>query len=66
MATSEKRETTTMISRFDSILESVLQDSAMRKMWDMYRDENYFVGDLSWECVNERVRMIKNRMLEEK
>ena len=66
MATSEKRETTTMISRFDSILESVLQDSAMRKMWDMYRDENYFVGDLSWECVNERVRMIKNRMFEEK
>ena len=44
MATSEKRETTTMISRFDSILDSVLNDAAMRKMWDMYRDENYFVG----------------------
>ena len=66
MATSEKRETTTMISRFDSILDSVLNDAAMRKMWDMYRDENYFVGDLSWENVNERVRMLKDRMFEEK
>jgi hypothetical protein len=66
MATSEKRETTSMISRFDSILESVLNDDAMRKMWDMYRDENYFVGDLSWDNVNERVRMLKDRMFEEK
>ena len=55
-----------MIARFDSILESVLNDDAMRKMWDMYRDENYFVGDLSWENVNERVRMLKDRMFEEK
>ena len=61
MATSIKRETTQMIPRFDSILDAVKADSVMREMWEKYRQGNYFVGDLSWEKVNDSVRLLKEK-----
>lgn len=61
MATSIKRETTQMIPRFDSILDAVKADSVMREMWEKYRQDNYFVGDLSWEKVNDSVRLLKEK-----
>ena len=64
MATSKKRETVEMIPRFDAILKSVREDQIMRDMWNKYRDENYFVEDLSWEKVNESVKRLKAKMVE--
>lgn len=61
MATSIKHETTQMIPRFDSILDAVKADSVMREMWEKYRQDNYFVGDLSWEKVNDSVRLLKEK-----
>ena len=61
MATSIKRETTQMIPRFDSILDAVKADSVMREMWEKYQQDNYFVGDLSWEKVNDSVRLLKEK-----
>lgn len=61
MATSIKRETTQMIPRFDSILDAVKADSVMREMWEKYRQDNYFVGDLAWEKVNDSVRLLKEK-----
>ena len=63
MATSLKRETTRMIPRLDSILDAVKTDPVMREMWDKYRQENYFVGNLSWEEVNDSVRLLKEKCL---
>lgn len=63
MATSLKRETTRMIPRLDSILDAVRTDPVMREMWDKYRQENYFVGNLSWEEVNDSVRLLKEKCL---
>lgn len=64
MATSKKRETVEMIPRFDAILKSVREDQIMRDMWNKYRDENYFVEDLTWEKVNESVKRLKAKMVE--
>ena len=59
LATSEKRATTALIPRFDAILESIRSDSTMKALWDKYRKENYFVGDLTWEDVNQSVKKLK-------
>ena len=52
MATSSKRKTEEMQERFDSILDEAQADETMKGMWDKYRDENFFVGDISWNDVN--------------
>lgn len=63
LATSQKRGTTESIPRFDAILKSVRSDSEMQDMWEMYRKENYFVGELSWDEVNQDVKELKEKAL---
>ena len=58
LATCEKRGTTSMIPRLDAILETVRIDPFMKGMWDKYRQENFFVGDLTWEDVNVSVKTL--------
>ena len=60
MATSRKRETTEMISRLDDILAAIRNESIMKEMWDKYRRDNFFVGDISWEDVNKSVLELRN------
>ena len=59
LATSEKRATTALIPRFDTILEAVRSDMTMKGLWEKYRKENFFVGDLTWEDVNQSVKKLK-------
>ena len=54
----EKRGTTSMVPRLDAILETVRIDPFMKEMWDKYRQENFFVGDLTWEDVNVSVKTL--------
>ena len=61
-ATSEKRGTTEMIPRLDAILEAVRTDPVMKELWERYRKENFFVGDLSWEDVNKSVKDLKDKV----
>ena len=35
----------------------------MKGMWDKYRDENFFVGDISWNDVNLSVKKLKEAVL---
>ena len=58
LATCEKRGTTSMIPRLDAILETVRIDPFMKEMWNKYRQENFFVGDLTWEDVNVSVNTL--------
>lgn len=59
LATSEKRATMALVSRFDAILEEVRTDKAMESLWEKYRKENFFVGDLTWEDVSQSVKKLK-------
>lgn len=63
LATSEKRMTTMLIPRLDDILDAVLKDSVMKSMWEKYREENYFVDDITWEEVNQSVKKLKEATL---
>ena len=63
MATSMKRNTTDMLPRFDAILDEIRSDPAMEAMWDKYRRDNFFVGELSWTEVNESVKKLKAAVL---
>lgn len=65
MATSAKRQTREKIESFDSILAEVQADETMSAMWDKYREENSFVGDLSWADVNQSVMELKKRAFPE-
>lgn len=64
LATSEKRGTTALISRFDAILEAIRSDRTMEGLWEKYREENFFVGDLTWEDVNQNVKKLKEATFE--
>lgn len=64
MATCRKRGTMNMIPRLDSILDAVRRDPVMHDMWDRYCKENFFVGTLSWEDVNQSVVELKRSILE--
>jgi len=48
LATSEKRNTTAQISDFRSILFSVESDEVMKSQWDSFKNDSFFVGELSW------------------
>jgi len=63
--TSDKRETTVLISRIDAILEAVRTDPYMKEMWNRYRQENFFVRNLTWEDVNISVRDLKNKIFDQ-
>ena len=65
LATCKARETTQMISRLDSILNAVAEDQVMESMWNRYKKENFFVGDLSWNVVNQSVKELKSIAVEQ-
>lgn len=65
LATSEKRTTSAHIPRFDEILAAVRSDGTMEALWEKYRKENFFVGDLTWEEVNQSVKKLKDAAFDE-
>lgn len=64
LATSEKRATMTLIPRFNAILEEVSSDGTMKDLWKRYQKENYFVGNLTWEDVNQSVKKLKEAIFD--
>jgi len=62
MATSRKRGSEHLLPDFDEILDSVHLDSNMKDMWEKFRSDNFFVGDISWDDVNQSVLKLKNNV----
>ena len=56
LATSEKRDTTVQIPDFRSILSSVESDEVMKRQWETFKEDSFFVGGLSWENVMGSVK----------
>lgn len=63
LATSEKRDTIAQIPDFRNILSAVESDEAMKRQWERFREDSFFVGDLSWEEVFGSVRQIAEPLL---
>ena len=51
LATSSKRNTTELIPDFRNILMNVESDDVMRRQWENYRKESFFIGELTWNVV---------------
>lgn len=58
LATSRKRNTERLIHDFKDILQSVEENETMRRLWDRYRADSFFVGDLEWTVVMHSVRKL--------
>lgn len=62
-ATSEKRNTTALIADLPRILQEVLDDETMRRNWDSYKRNNYYVEDLPWDKAMESVFEVANLII---
>ncbi len=64
LAPSEKRAKTALVPRIDAILEEARTDKTMESLWEKYRKENFFVGDLTWEDVNQSLKKLKETLFD--
>lgn len=63
-ATSEKRDTLSLIPAFRDILHAVETDETMEHLWERYRADSFFVGVLSWSEVMESTKRIAETVLQ--
>lgn len=63
LATSKKRNTLDQIVDLESILKTVEKDDTMKKLWENYREESFFVGKLTWAAVMKSVKSLANQVL---
>ncbi len=63
LATSAKRNTTGQISDFENIIATVASDDTMAAQWQKFREDSFFVGDLSWYEVMNGVKVLATTVL---
>ena len=63
LATSSKRNTTDQIPDFRIILATVESDGVMRRQWENFRKESFFIGELTWDEVMESVKLLAESVL---
>ena len=51
LATSQKRDTVHLIPRFYEILDEINQSELMERDWNNFKNNTFFVGDLTWQDV---------------
>ncbi|MBR2694214.1 MAG: nucleotidyl transferase AbiEii/AbiGii toxin family protein [Thermoguttaceae bacterium] len=61
--TSKKRSTAPLIPEFRNALPVIESDGMMRKLWENYRENSFFVGELSWGEVMKSVKMLAETIL---
>lgn len=62
LATSEKRETSGFIPHLSEILMRIEADATMRRQWENYARDSFFVGDISWQTVMESVQELADKL----
>jgi predicted nucleotidyltransferase component of viral defense system len=55
-ATSEKRDTVVQIPDFIDIISSIESDEVMKSQWENFKNDSFFVNELSWTEVIESVK----------
>lgn len=63
LATSNKRNTTIQISDFKSILSDFEADETMKKQWESFKEDSFFVGELSWEEIISSVKVLAENVI---
>jgi predicted nucleotidyltransferase component of viral defense system len=64
-ATCRKRETIFELSQVQKILKRIMDDVELPALWDRYKKENFYVGNLEWETVCKTVcRYIETALID--
>lgn len=58
LATCRQRKTEKLIETIDIVIASISVNKAMVAQWSNYKNNNYYVGELSWNEVMESVRTL--------
>jgi predicted nucleotidyltransferase component of viral defense system len=62
LLTSKKRNTLALIDGFPKILESVERNPIMQRDWENYKNDSFYVGNLSWTEVMLSVKELAKSM----
>ena len=62
--TSNKRGSQEMIKDYEEIIEDIKEDLYLRSLWEVYLNENKYIGDLTFDKVVGVVIIISNRINE--
>lgn len=54
-ATCIKRKTIFSSTQIESIIKSILEDKVLFELWELYRKDNFYVGDMAWQVVCKNV-----------
>ena len=63
LATSNKRNTMDQIPDFGTILANVESDNVMRRQWENFQKESFFIGELTWDEVMQSVKLLAESVL---
>lgn len=56
--TSKKRENQEIMKDYEEIIEDIKEDSYLRSLWEVYLNENKYIGDLTFDKVVDVVRIV--------
>ena len=62
--TSKKRESQEIMKDYKEISEDIKEDSYLRSLWEVYINENKYIGDLTFDKVVGVVTILSNRINE--
>ncbi len=63
LATSARRNTAVQMPDFRGILAAVESDDIMRRQWDTFRKNSFFIGELTWDEVMEHIKSLAATVL---
>ena len=61
---SDKRVSDEIMQDYDEIIEGIKEDSYLRSLWEVYLNENKYIGDLTFDKVDGVVTILSNRISE--
>ena len=62
--TSDKRGSQEIMKDYEEIIEDIKEDSYLRSLWEVYFNENKYIGDLTFDRVVDVVIILSNRINE--
>ncbi len=62
--TSDKRGSQEEMQDYEEIIEDIKDDSYLRSLWEVYLNENKYIGNLKFDKVVDVVTILSNRINE--
>ena len=60
--TSSKRQSQEIMADYEEIIEDIRRDSYLKTLWEVYINENKYIGDLNFDKVIDAVNIITSKI----